>query len=244
MQIEHFLKVDEWNLNSFLAFVLLFQTGFLLVVSLNSLGFQTPIFSQVIGFCYLIFVPGAVILRLVKMREQSAVEALLFIVGLSLAFLMLLGLLLNTVSLLLPVSLISTLPFTIAISVLTLTLSWVIYARQKGQPSPPVVESVNSFPLRSFAVCLLPLLSVVGAYLMNSYSQNIVLLLMLLILSTLPIVLVFNKIPAKLYPLLIFSISLSLMYFSSLISLNLTGWDIHSEYYFAKSSPVKLGLEP
>ena len=68
---------------------------------------------------------------------------------------------------------------------------------------------------------------------MNSYSNNILLLIFLIIVSIISILVGFDIIPARVYPFLIFIVALSLLYHKSLISPYLWGWDIHAEYYFA-----------
>jgi uncharacterized membrane protein len=233
LELQRAFNVNDWELQSFLVFVVLLQGIFSLVIGTNLLGFQLPILSQVVGFGYLIFVPGSVILRALKLVGQSTVEMLLYTVGLSLAFLMMLGALLNVVGSFFALGLVSTLPLLIAMSVTVLTLTVIIYFRDRGQLKPVSIEAKSQFSLKMIAICLLPLVSIVGTYFMNSYGVNIILLLMLVVLSIIPIIVTFNKIPPKLYPVLIFSISLSLVYFNSLITSNLSGWDIHLEYYLA-----------
>jgi len=158
---------------------------------------------------------------------------ILYTVALSLAFLMILGVVLNAVGSLFALGLVSALPLLIGMSVSVLALSAIIYFRDRSQPKPVAVETEYRIPLSVLAICLFPLWSIVGTYFMNYYGANFVLLTMLFGLSFIPIVVTFNKIPVKFYPLLIFSVSLSLLYYNSLINSNLTGWDIHIEYYFA-----------
>jgi uncharacterized membrane protein len=217
----------------FLCFILSVQIAFLAMTALNALGLETPIFTQVISFIYLVFVPGIVILRLLRLHGLSTVETLLYSVGLSIAFLMLIGLLLNSLQSFLMSGPISVVPLTITMSITVLALSFVSYMRDRDYLKPDVTNVKNEFSLTAFALCLLPLLSIFGTYLMNSYGNNVILLVMLFILSLMPPIVAFNRIPTKLYPLAVFVTSISLLYHTSLITANLSGWDIHGEYYFA-----------
>jgi uncharacterized membrane protein len=233
LQVQHALNVNSWGLKEFLFCVLSIQALFSVLISLNWLGFQTPILTQLVGFCYLVFVPGMVLLRFLRIAKQTTTEALLFTVGLSLTLLMALGLLLNSLSALFAIGIVSLIPFSIAVSVVVLILCGILYMREKNKPLLPVTLQNDPFPVRTLIICLLPLLSILGVYTMNVYGQNLILLLTLLVLSVTPAVIFIKKIPSRLYPVLVFSISLSLLFYSSLISNNLTGWDINNEYYFA-----------
>jgi len=73
--------------------------------------FDIPIARQVLGFCYFTFLPRFIILKLLKVNKLNKVETILFSVGLSIAFLMIVGLLINEFSFVLgfpqPLSLVS-----------------------------------------------------------------------------------------------------------------------------------------
>jgi uncharacterized membrane protein len=233
MQIEHLLRINDWEIGKFLRLVLFVQAAFLAVACLNSLGFETPIFTQMIAFVYLTFIPGIVILRALRLHDLSAIETLLYSVGLSIAFLMFLGAIMNSFySSVIPEP-ISFTPLAITVSIAVLTLSFVSYKRDRDYSKPPYVDVKREFSFTALALCLLPLLTIFGTYLMNSYDNNIILLTIFFILSLMPIAVVFNRIPPKLYPLAVFATSISLLYSTSLISANLSGWDIQGEYYFA-----------
>jgi uncharacterized membrane protein len=83
------------KLPSFVAIVLVLQVALYL-----SLFFDIAVARQVVGFIYLTFIPGFVILKLLKQDNLGLVERALFSVGLSVAFVMLAGLVVNEVGLL------------------------------------------------------------------------------------------------------------------------------------------------
>ena len=68
----------------------------------------------------------------------------------------------------------------------------------------------------------------------NFNNNNIVLMILIVLIALIPIMVVFNKITSDLYPLAIIVIAISLLFHRSLISMYMTGWDIHVEYYFHK----------
>ena len=95
-----------------------------------------PIIRQVIAFLYLSFVPGFVILKFLKLTETMLAEKLLFIVGLSLAFLMFTGLLINEIFFALSISMpLSSIHLLISLSFLTLFLSIVAYRKDLNAKS-------------------------------------------------------------------------------------------------------------
>jgi len=79
---------------TFLLTIVIMMFLFCLVVLLD-----IPVARQIIGFLYLTFVPGFIFLRLLRLEGLSDVETILFSVGISVAFLMIVGLLLNEIGL-------------------------------------------------------------------------------------------------------------------------------------------------
>ncbi len=85
----------------------------------------------------------------------------------------------------------------------------------------------------TLALLLIPFLAIFGTYLMNQYEINTLLILLILLLCLIIILFAFNKISRKLFPFIIFIISVSLLFQTSLISNYITGFDIQNEYYLA-----------
>ncbi len=69
------------KLPSFVAIVLVLQVAFCV-----SFFFDIVVARQVVGFLYLTFIPGFVILKLLKQDDLGLAETALFSVGLSIAF--------------------------------------------------------------------------------------------------------------------------------------------------------------
>ena len=68
---------------------------------------------------------------------------------------------------------------------------------------------------------------------MNTYQSNVLLMVMFFLIAIVPFLVAYDKfIPKKLYPFVIFSMALTLLFSTSLISSYLVGWDINLEYYF------------
>jgi uncharacterized membrane protein len=137
-----------------------------------------PIVRQIVVFCYLTFVPGFLILKLLKPTRTVLVEKLLFTVGLSLAFLMFVGLLINqlffTLNILEPLSSIYLL---ISFSCLTLFLSLIAFCQDLNanlKRSDNFVNLKNLFPK---SVLIIPLiLGIVGSLYSNVYVLSLMII--------------------------------------------------------------------
>jgi uncharacterized membrane protein len=187
-----------------------------------------PVARQTIGFVYLSFIPGMLILRILKLNPKSAVNELLFSVGLSIAFIMFVGLFVNGLFPLIGVSEpLSILPLAVAIGAILLILSLISYKRMDlGYTfSLPSTSQV----LRAFVLVLIPLLAIFGALLANS----LILLLMIAAVVVLVVTMAFSKklIPVEAYPFVILIIALSLMFQREFISSHLLGWDVFGEFH-------------
>ena len=122
---------------------------------------------------------------------------------------------------------ISLIPLMVTLTIITAFLSVLSYLRDKTFHNSVSLDlSGLTHPL--LFLILLPFLAIFGTYTMNYYQNNTVLMIMFILIAFVPILVAFDKfIPKKLYPLAIFSISISLLFSTSLISSYLTGWDIN-----------------
>ena len=198
--------------------VVFLQLALLGLIGLDKLGFEVPILRQIIGFVYLTFVPGFLILKLLHINNNNNLEALLLSIGLSISFLMFTGALINSLYPLIGITKpISEIPLIVTISIIVLTLCLMWYLRNRESSS---FSSFNTTLFFSSVVpfsLLLPLLAILGASMLRFYNDNIFLLFLLAVISLSPLLVAFNCIPSELYPLIIWSISASLLFHLSLI---------------------------
>ncbi len=209
--------------------VLLFHILLYIVIILD-----IPIIRQIVAFLYLSFVPGFVLIKLLKLTGIILVEKLLLIVGLSLAFLMFAGLLINELFFALSISMpLSSTPLLISLSFLMLFLSIAAYRRDISSN----IGQSNIFPnLKSLAlksVLIIPLgLGIVGSlyanvYVLSAMIISIVILFGLSIFSNR-----FSSIMS--FPLVLFLLSLALTIQVLLTSRYIMGFDANAEYYVFK----------
>lgn len=201
-----------------------------------AIGFDLPILRQIIAFIYLTFVPGFLLTNLLKLRETRIVDIVLFSVGLSIGFLMLVGFFINELLLFAGIAKpLSTIPLEITLSVVTLFLFFVGYRRELLDGFSSWRGNITvSADISRCVIFLLPiLLGAIGALYVSIPSISIPLLsFMIIIVATLFVVSVFSVrlIPSKFYPLMIFAISIALALHILLISKYIIGYDAQLEY--------------
>ena len=235
MQINNPFQMNDWEIRKFLKVILAIQLATWGVIGLDALGLQIPILRQFIGFIYLTFIPGIIILRVLKLHKLGNVETLLYTVGLSIVTLMFTGLFMNTIYPLFGVSgPISITPLIITISIIVLVLCILSYVRDKDFSDPNYIDIKDVFSPPALFLCLIPFLSIFGTYLVNFHHSNILLLFLIIIIALIVLLIGFDKfIPKNLYPVAVFVIAISILFHRWLISMYLTGWDVNVEYHLS-----------
>jgi uncharacterized membrane protein len=106
--------------------------------------------------------------------------------------------------------------------------------RDKDFSDPNYIDVKDILSPPALFLCLIPFLSIFGTYLVNFHHNNILLMFLIVIIALIAVLIGFDKfIPKNLYPVAVFVIAISLLFHRSLISMYLTGWDIHYETYLA-----------
>lgn len=209
------------------------QIAFWGAIGLDTLGFPVAFLRQFVGFIYLTFIPGILVLRILRLYNLNFVESLLYAIGISIAITMFTGFLLNTIYPLVGLdSPISLSPLVISISGVVVFLM-TLCLRDWHPNLPTSNHDPVEVSLSVVLLLMLPVLSIVGTYFVNIYHNSAILWILLPLIALVPYLALFNRIPERLYPLAIFCISISLLYHTTLISNYIWGWDINVEYYYA-----------
>ena len=205
-----------------------------LVILLN-----IPFLRQIFGFLFLTLLPGLLILEILKLNKIDFLEKFILSWGLSISFLMFFGLLLNNLSLSLGYETpLATIPLLISFNIAFIVLAIIGYKIKTFEKSfiKNYLPTFNlSISEKAFLIVpiLFPALSILGMYVMNTTDSNIILMFLL---PLIPIYVVFvcffnHKFSTRLYPVVIFLISISLLLLLSLRSNHIIGTDTHSEFY-------------
>lgn len=212
------------------------QIAILSIIGLGLFGLQMPILREIIGFIYLTFIPGVLLLKIFRFRELNLVDSLLYSVGLSIAFTITTGLLANeiypAIGILRPISFV---PLISTISVVMLVLCFISYLRSEASSLSIQMQVTRVSIVSGFFLCLIPFFGILGTLLVASHQSNILSLLSIVMVPIAVLLIVRNKfVPKELYPVAIVAIALALFYQFTLISPYLTGADIHLEHYFSQ----------
>lgn len=231
------LNLSNWPLNKLCMFIFIIQIGLLSVIFFDSININLPLIRESLSFIYLLFIPGILILRILKIDNLEFLEWFLYTIGLSIFCIMFTGFLINLIypqiGIIHPISI---LPLIITFFLLILILLILCYFTEKNYKHKiqKCTFNLNDYTSNTMLfIYLIPFLAIIGTYLMNNFGINILNFLVILILSIITILISFNKIKKSAYPLVIFITSISLLYLTSLISNNIWGWDIQLEYYYA-----------
>lgn len=205
---------------------------------------NVPLARAIVGFVYLMFVPGNVLVRMLGIRDLDVLKSTFFSVGLSNAFIILFGLLINF---LYPVAGVNN-PFSSTILLVSIIIAVEIMAvlkvtliKDKSLTRTVIpIKASKSYIVTILMSVTLPVLSVVGAFFVNIYDNNIVLMLMI---AFVPIVFVVVCLQPRLignglYVFALFMIALALLFHSSLITSYIYGGDVHMEYHLFEITQV------
>jgi len=237
LKVPSSVQVNDVSFQNLLAAVLTLQFALWTVMVLNALGWQVPIVQQLIGFVYLTFVPGILILSVLRAYHLRIAETTLYAVGLSVTVVLLIGfvdnIVFNALNIIKPFSFLAV---TSSVSFVVLVLCAIAYFRNRAHPKP-LFNTKMSVPLTpTLFLCILPFIAVFGTYLVNTYNVGVGQLFLWLILCIVVLLIAFDKvIPSKLYSFTVFVIALTLLFQESLLSAWLVGWDIQNEWSLANA---------
>lgn len=234
MKVINVFKMNNWDIKRFLKVILLFQIALFAFIIIEYAGIQIPMLRQITAFIYLTFIPGYLILRILKMHELTTIKIILYSSGISIVSLMFLGFLMNliypAVGIENPLSLI---PLAITLSVFVLVLSLISYSTDDGYKKEEFIDLSDHFSPWLLFLLILPFSVIIGTYLVNYYNITSPLMFTLSITCLIPGLIALDKIPHRYYPLGVFTIALTLLFHASLISKFIAGYDIVQEYHYA-----------
>jgi len=206
-----------------------------LVILLN-----IPFLRQIIGFLFLTILPGLLILQILKLNKIGSLEKFILAWGLSISFIIFFGLLINNLWLSFGYETpLSTISLLISFNLAFIILAVLGYKTNKNTtfffPNFELTESEKAFLI---VPILFPVLSIFGMHVMNTTDNAIILIFLLF---SIPIYVVFvclfnHKFSKRLYPVVTFLISMSLVLLLSLRSNHIIGVDAHTEYYYFQTT--------
>jgi len=217
-----------------------------LVGTTLSIAFDAPILRQVLGFIFLTFIPGFLILKILKLGKRNVTDTLVFSVGLSIVFLMCAGFVINEFYPLIGISKpLSAIPVTVTL--VGLVIIFLLAGHKSDLTEGMNVNSLTrnvskTLIFKSALLILLPTLGIIGAI----YHNVPILLLMIAMVAGICAIAVLSHrlLPPELYPIAIFAISLALIFHILLISQYNIGCDVNGEYYVFKVTQIQGHWDP
>lgn len=191
-----------------------------------------PFLRQILGFLFLTLLPGLLIIQILKLNKIGSTEKFVLSVGMSISFLMFLGLFMNTLYPALGISRpLSILPLLVTINIALIVLYALSYKMNRDLPSHTLVNIKEIIAPPALFLLLLPILSILGTFLVKFYGNNILLFALILLISLVVVLATVEIIPKKFYPLAVVMISIALVLQTPLI-FSYIGGDVANECYF------------
>ena len=222
------------NLNA-----LKFQTLIILILFLTDIFIllNIPFLREISAILFFTIIPGLLIIQILRLNRIKFIKKFILSVGLSISFIIFVGLFLNSLYpfILKPLSFINVFgSFNLFIVVLNLIAYW----RNKYDFD---IKDIFNFKINfedklTFPILLpflFPVLMILGTYLMNATGNNILILVTLFLIPIYIILIVYlkDKVPEAVYPISIWIIGISLLFMHGLSSNHLMGRDVHLEYF-------------
>lgn len=218
--------MQQYNYINNLVIILFMQVALLCAVN-----FGIPIIRQALGLIYLTFVPGFAILCLIK-ADLDLTDKCLFAVGLSIAYIMFVGLLLNLACPLFGFT--QTLTSPLFMVIINATVAVLVFLGKRDYDhSEFFVHKSKVFVFFCITLCAIFIASIAGTLSASSTAENsLILLLTILAVAFLIGLLASLKInfSSNLYPLILLIIAVTLLFHVSLFSGFIHGGDIFGEY--------------
>ncbi|WP_304123448.1 DUF2206 domain-containing protein [Methanosphaera cuniculi] len=236
MKIKNIFTLNDWDFKSFAITVIFIQVLMWIVGFISKSGNHIPIFNDIITLLYLGFIPGVIILRVLKLHDLGNTFTVLLSVGLSIFSVISVGLFMNQVypnfGIHHPIEVIPLLS-TFTVYNMLLLLGAYYFDRDFSSESSSKLSIELLTSNQFLCLCILPLIAIIGAYTLQYYKVNYIQILLLILICIIILAMAWGYLKREYYHIAIFSIAISLLYYSVLISNHIWGYDIFFEYQFA-----------
>ena len=231
------VKQKRLPLRTLLVVTYVLQIVAVFSIFLSDLYAPLEMVRQITFIILLTFIPGTFLLGFFRIREVDLTMAVVIIVGLSIFFIFACGLVLMLMGLITGTSGVITgsnlfLIFLCSLNIIILLFLFldcptVAYTRRK------LVNWSDPFV---YLAILIPVVAVLGAIIANEYQNTTVeYITLFLIIATIIYAGLSRARDDRAYPWLLYGVALGLLFHTSFISSSIWGWDIHKEYYIART---------
>lgn len=200
-------------------------------------------FRAILGFLFLISVPGLLLMLIFKIREVGFWEYLVYTVGLSIAFIMFGGLAVNwgLPALGITDKPLALIPILVCFDIFLLIMGFFAYKRNSDLDFKIKFPKFSNLD-RIFIIIPMwfPVLAILGAFVLNNFGSNILTMVLLGSIAVYVLLLVIfrDKLNENVFPWALWMIGLSLLLASSMRSWFIVGGDANAEYSIFKMTEV------
>ena len=206
------LPPNDWPVKKLIAFSASILLLALLIEACSSAGAQIPFVTQAVGYILITFVPGLLLLRILRVHNTGFIECIGYSAGLSLALAMAIMTAINFMLPSLGISHpLSVLPVLITFALLTMALATAAYFRDKDFSSLPCNDQQHFYWPPVLLLLLLLVLTILAVKVADAYNANALLIICLIVIAALFVMAAFGRfIHSSQYPFFIFIIGLCL----------------------------------
>lgn len=206
---------------------------------------DVPLARQFLGFIYLTFIPGLLILLALGIDKVDFSKKVILAVGLSISFTIIIGLVLSFLSNVGLTEPLSTIKILISFNFIFLTLMLISYVFHKDKEfNLPNILLNNEEKIYLSIIFFLPVMALIGSNILEYGGSNSFLIIFLFFVAFFIIVLSYRLLStSQLYPIAIFLIGFSLASIFIIRFSHISGADVNYEYFLFQTTFTNLKWE-
>ncbi len=240
------LQANDWKFGRFVALVLTLQAIVLLLIFLDGYRLVPLYLRELVTFLFYSYVPGLVLLRVLRVHQLGKTLTTLLSVALSIALMIFIGFGLDVIYL----KFSGPAPFVLSMvllsqTVLILTLLGLAHLSDRRYYSEPKLDITSLVSPPAFALYSLPLIAVLSTYVLNGWNAAIFQIVLILLIAATVLTMLVKRLPSQLYPVAVVCIALAMLFHVSLMSRFPVEWaDVAQEFWSANSTLIRGYWEP
>lgn len=228
---KYFLNKNNKVINYYYLVLLFIYLVFNIITMFN----LNLLFFIIYKLLFLLLFPGLIIMLIFNTNGIKFFEYIVYIIGISISFLMFTGLTINWLFLWLHITEkpLSLFPLLISFDVILLIFGIIAYKRNKELTFKITIPKLNWLNKTFFLIQIIfPTLSIFGSTTLNNGGTNNITTVMLvgIAIYIFIIILISQKINKYIYPSATIAFAISILIMFSLRSWHILGWDINQEY--------------
>lgn len=234
MLIRNIFCLNDWDFRSLFILILSVYFAYCGSIMLNLMGFPCFFIQHVTGFILMSFIPGVLILRVLKLHNLGTIETIVYTTGLSLTVLLTTGYFINFVYPLLGIfKPLSFFPIVATISCVIIFLGILSYLYDRDY-----IVVCNSNPRQLISpifilTCTIPCISIIGSFVTRYYGNNIISVLCFIVIAFLTLWFANQRVSnSSVYSVFILATSVALLFGDLFISDYPRRLNVDGEFFF------------